>query len=400
MKASTTSTGEKRTSKGFGARGRAWVWALALALTCLVGCASVRAEARERDERPIVQLAILLDTSNSMDGLIAQAKAELWKVVNELARARRRGQRPRLEVALYEYGNNSIPASAGYVRRVLGFTTDLDRVSEALFGLTTNGGDEYCGQVIDVARHELGWSRDRGVYRVMFVAGNEPFTQGPIDYRTAVPRAIRDGIVVNTIHCGRYDEGVQGKWLDAARLADGSYLAIDQDRQVPQFAAPQDDEIRRLNTRLNETYVGYGAQGRAAKARQHKQDAAAASLGGGVAAERSVAKAVAAAPAAEAQWDLVSAQSTGTLSAADVDEEALPEEMRGMDKAEREAHVEKLARDRAEIQAQIGKLAEERRAYVSEKEKEFAREGADTLGAAMIKAIHGQAEKVGFGFEE
>ena len=39
-----------------------------------------------------IQLAILLDTSNSMDGLIGQAKSQLWKVVNELARARRNGK--------------------------------------------------------------------------------------------------------------------------------------------------------------------------------------------------------------------------------------------------------------------------------------------------------------------
>ncbi|RPI65426.1 MAG: hypothetical protein EHM44_00590, partial [Ignavibacteriales bacterium] len=32
-----------------------------------------------------IQLALLLDTSNSMDGLIDQAKSQLWKIVNELA---------------------------------------------------------------------------------------------------------------------------------------------------------------------------------------------------------------------------------------------------------------------------------------------------------------------------
>ena len=31
----------------------------------------------------MIQLAILLDTSNSMDGLINQAKSELWTIVNE-----------------------------------------------------------------------------------------------------------------------------------------------------------------------------------------------------------------------------------------------------------------------------------------------------------------------------
>ncbi len=63
---------------------------------------------------PRIQLAILLDTSGSMDGLIDQAKSRLWKIVNELAAARKHGRAPRLQVALYEYGQNSIPAAAGY----------------------------------------------------------------------------------------------------------------------------------------------------------------------------------------------------------------------------------------------------------------------------------------------
>ena len=51
-----------------------------------------------------IQLAILLDTSSSMDGLIDQAKTQLWKIVNEFATAKKDGKAPRLQVALYEYG--------------------------------------------------------------------------------------------------------------------------------------------------------------------------------------------------------------------------------------------------------------------------------------------------------
>jgi len=41
-----------------------------------------------------IQLAILLDTSGSMDGLLDQAKSRLWKIVNELATARKNGRGP------------------------------------------------------------------------------------------------------------------------------------------------------------------------------------------------------------------------------------------------------------------------------------------------------------------
>ena len=102
-----------------------------------------------------VQLAILLDTSNSMDGLIEQAKTQLWKIVNEMARSKRDGKTINLYVALYEYGNDGLSSQEGYVRLVTSLTNDLDKISEELFKLKTNGGSEYCGTVISEAVKDL-----------------------------------------------------------------------------------------------------------------------------------------------------------------------------------------------------------------------------------------------------
>ena len=124
-----------------------------------------------KNERPLVQIALLLDTSNSMDGLIDQAKGQLWKIVNEFINARQNGQRPQLQVALYEYGNNGLSAAKGYIRQVQPFTTDLDKISEELFKLKTNGGEEYCGWVIQTALESLAWSGSRHDFRAIFIAG-------------------------------------------------------------------------------------------------------------------------------------------------------------------------------------------------------------------------------------
>lgn len=138
---------------------------------------------------PLVQIAILLDTSSSMDGLIDQARTQIWKIVNTLANGNREGKKPHLEVALYEYGNSNLKASDHYVRRVLPFTKSLDKVSEKLFELKTNGGEEYPGAVIARALHELDWKKYDDVYRVVFIAGNEPFTQGPVDFHVSMEQA-------------------------------------------------------------------------------------------------------------------------------------------------------------------------------------------------------------------
>ena len=104
-----------------------------------------------------VQIALLLDTSNSMDGLIDQARTQLWKVVNTFVDARRDGAAPFVEVALYEYGNNSLHVANNYIRQVEPLTRDLDELSRELFALKTNGGEEYSGAVIQRALADLSW---------------------------------------------------------------------------------------------------------------------------------------------------------------------------------------------------------------------------------------------------
>ena len=98
--------------------------------------------------RTAMDVALLLDTSGSMSGLINQAKAQLWNIVQEFAKAEKSGITPVFRVSVFEYGNNSLPAQEDYIRQVCGLTDDLDKVSEALFSLRTNGGSEYCGAVI------------------------------------------------------------------------------------------------------------------------------------------------------------------------------------------------------------------------------------------------------------
>jgi len=194
-----------------------------------------------------IQVALLLDTSNSMDGLIAQAKSQLWTLVNELSEGEKNGAAPAIELALYEYGNDTISISKGYVRQVLPLTTDLDAVSEKLFALTTDGGQEYAGQVMMTALDELEWSETQDDLKLMIIAGNEPFTQGPINYESACARAQRGGVIIDTIHCGSEQQGIEGKWKAGADCGGGIYMVINQDEESVHVASPYDDEILRLN---------------------------------------------------------------------------------------------------------------------------------------------------------
>src|SRR5690606_35943023 len=122
-----------------------------------------------------IQVALLLDTSSSMDGLIDQAKSRLWSIVNTLTTLRYHGQMPTIEISLYEYGNDGLSTETGFIRQVTPLTTDLDLLSEKLFALKTNGGSEFCGQVIQTSIQDLKWDANKNSMKLIYIAGNEPF---------------------------------------------------------------------------------------------------------------------------------------------------------------------------------------------------------------------------------
>jgi len=348
------------------------------------------------EKKPLVQMAILLDTSGSMSGLINQARAELWAIVNEFIFAKRNGLEPELQVALYEYGKSSLPSKEGYIRQIVPLTTDLDKVSEELFALKTNGGSEYCGWVIKEATQSLKWSNSDDDLKVIFIAGNEPFTQGPVDYRKACKAAVSKGIIINTIHCGSEGEGVNGKWKDGALLADGRYLNINHNRQVVHIAAPQDRDIAELGAKLNDTYIAYGLRGDVARERQSAQDQNAASASKEAAVQRAVTKS--SFNYRNEAWDLVDALAANKVKLEDIKTDDLPENMQNMTPEERKAYVEAQAKQRAEIQNRIQQLNQQRKKYVAEEMKKRQKEG-DTLSSAVIAAVREQAKKKNFGFE-
>ena len=65
--------------------------------------------AAAKDDRAKIQIALLLVTSSSMDGLIDQARSYPWKSVNELTLATKNGKPPKIEIALFDYGNSNLP---------------------------------------------------------------------------------------------------------------------------------------------------------------------------------------------------------------------------------------------------------------------------------------------------
>ncbi len=362
--------------------------------------------------KPLVQIAILLDTSGSMEGLIEQAKTELWSIVNEFIFAKRNGMEPEVQVALFEYGKSSLDRKDGFIRQIVPLTTDLDKISEELFSLKTNGGDEYCGWVIQEATKSLKWSDSFNDLKVIFIAGNEPFTQGSVDYNKACKEAIAKGIIVNTIHCGTESEGINGHWKDGAVLADGKFLNIDHNRQVARntVIAPQDKEIAELNLKLNSTYIAFGSQGQEGLQRQMAQDLNASSSSRGAAAGRTVAKS--SLNYRNSGWDLVDALKDKKVELESIKKEDLPENMQSMTLEERKAYADAKATERVNIQKRIQELNAQREIFIQDEMKKLAANqnammggmggmgGRGSLGSAVTGTVREQAMQKNFSFSQ
>ncbi len=346
-----------------------------------------------------IKLALLLDTSNSMDGLIDQAKSQLWNIVNELAKAKSQGKMPDLEIALYQYGNDGLSQGKGFIRQEIAFTNDLDRVSEKLFGLTTNGGDEYCGQVIHNSLSELDWGNGRADYKAIFISGNESFDQGNTRPELALDLAKDKDVFVNTIFCGQQNQGIAMGWNVPLRDALGAFMNIDSDQETVYIESPYDQDIAALNAKLNDTYVWYGASGEEAYENMNKQDDNAEEFGQSNLVNRALTKNGSFYQSRNDSWDLVDKLSNEpNFDVSSIKSSYLPEAMQKMSKTEKANYVLQKKKERDAITAQIGALGKQRTAYIA---SERAKMGEDaSLENAMLTAVRGQARSKGFTFEE
>lgn len=344
--------------------------------------------------RPI-DLAICLDTSGSMEGLIDAARTQIWAIVNDLALAE---PSPDLRVALLTFGNTNHNAEDGWVHVDTDFTSDLDVVSERLFALTTNGGDEYVGRVISRATKSLAWHGSSDALRLLVVAGNESADQDQVvSFRDACRNAITNDIMVNSVYCGNPADGIAPGWREVATLADGKFASIDHNDGMIIIATPFDDQLAELSAAVSSTYIPYTESGWSNASNQMSQDANNAALNTEASASRALAK-CSATYASACGWDLIGASEAEDFDWSAIEDDKLPEEMREMTLEERKAHVAKKAEERAGIEAQIVEISAKRQDFVN---AEMARQQLDasrSLGAVLRNAIREQARSRGFDF--
>jgi hypothetical protein len=336
-----------------------------------------------------VDLVICLDTSNSMDQLIASAKQKLWDIVNTVSTLK---PTPVLRVALLSYGNTGYGQQTGWVRMDTDFTTDLDLVNEKLFSLSTNGGTEYVARVLSDSLHKLSWQKGKDSLRLIYVAGNENANQDrQLSIKTVCQEARQYDTVVNAIFCGDQAHGDRLGWREVATLGGGSFFAIDQARGVAVIKTPYDEKLATLSNELNGTYVAYGQEGQKSQARQSAQDSNAAGMSMYAAASRAEAKS--SGLYNNKGWDLVDAKKDKSFKLESVRKEELPAEMQTMNTREQEEYVSRMSEKRNKIQKEIQDISQQRKDFLKKAEQQKPAGG--TLDSAIVQSITDQAKKKG-----
>lgn len=359
---------------------------------CFLFFSGLLIQKNEETDIPTIQIAILLDTSSSMNGLLYQTSYQVWDIINVITQLKIEGKQPNLEFALYEYGNDYIPEKDGFVRKIKGFNTDLDSISYEIFSLKTKGGYEYSGYAIMHAVNNLKWEKEENDIKLIYIAGNERFNQGVIPFDKAIEKAVEKNIMVNTIYCGNPERARKDYWTTASKIGNGYHFNIDQNERHKPKTSPFDKKIITLNHELNDTYFPYNKKLNQNKQLQVYIDSLALEISQQVLVNRIIAKA---SPYYDNyKWDLIDFY--------EKENKNLKEKINNIDfnfleikEAELKKYVNRLYLKRKKITTEILKLSKKRNKFFIEKNI-LSSENEKSLGQAIIISILEITESKGY----
>lgn len=361
-----------------------WAGLLAAVLAPAAGAAETAAP------RASVDVVFVLDTTGSMTGMIDGAKQRIWAIANEIARGR---PAPRVRMGLVAYRDKGDE----YVTKVVDLSDNLDKTYSELMKLRADGGGDTPEHVIaglDDAVEKVSWSADPRTFKVIYLVGDAPphedYPEAP-KLADVMRKAVRKGLVVNAVPCGGDPQMVEA-FTRIARLGEGKLLPVPQDGGMAAVATPFDGEMAAVSGKLEGTALAYG-RGRA-------EAAAGASLAAAVrgmasapaAAERAVYKARA---GFSSDADLAEAVAEKRVKLADLKKDELPEELRDLPAAERQAKVESALTERRELKAKLDGLAARRADWLK---KNAGARRADTFDARLTESLRAEAGRKGIAY--
>jgi Mg-chelatase subunit ChlD len=354
-----------------------------LAVPSAQGQAAVRV-----DERPVLDVVFVLDTTGSMGGLLEGAKQKVWSIASRMASGK---PTPRVRVGLVAYRDQG----DAYVTKVFQLSDDLDAVYKDLRSFQADGGGdepEAVHQALSDAVEKMSWSDARRAAKMIFLVGDAPaHPQDRPALLAAARQAIQKGIVVNTIRCGGSGTA-EAQFREVARLADGRFDTIDQGGGVVAVATPYDADLAKLNGELMDTalYAGRREAQAAGESRRLEAKAMAAPAAADRVSYLSKGGGSASGAAAVGALDLaVTPEKAATLK-----DEELPVAMQKLAPAERVAYAKQQQAKRAQLEDDVATVSKKRDAYLAA----HASDKADSFDGRVFEAVKAGAAKAGVAY--
>ncbi|MCH7898474.1 MAG: VWA domain-containing protein [Proteobacteria bacterium] len=348
---------------------------------------------------PRIDVVFVLDTTGSMGGLLQTAKEKIWSIATTMASAQ---QTPEIRIGLVAYRDRG----DSYVTKIVDLSDDLDSVYAKLMDFEANGGGdtpESVNKALYDAVHNMSWSQEDQAYQVIFLIGDAPphMDYNEVRYPQIVASALEKGIVINTIQCGDIPSAIE-PWTQIASLGHGIFFQVEQAGGSVAYTTPFDEEIADLSAKLDDTRLYYGTEEEKEKMRGKVAATDKLHAGASIAsrARRGVFN-VSAGGRTNLLGDneLVAAVASGSIDLNELDEDALPEALKPMARAEQEAFVAELAEERADLQRQIRELSQDRDGYLAKK-VDAAGGLKDSLDQKIYDAVKEQAGEAGLKYED
>jgi hypothetical protein len=363
----------------------------AAALTLAAGAA--RGLPAVAGARPRLEVAFVLDSTGSMGGLIEGAKQKIWSIANALIARRPEAGGPPAEVrfALIAYRDRGDE----YVTRFYDLSEDIDQVFGNLQSFRAEGGgddEESVNQALHEAVGRISWSEDPQVLKIIFLVGDYPphmDYRGEVRYPETCRLAVSRGLIINTVQCGGVPQTTR-VWREIARLAEGSYVALEQSGNMQALPTPYDEEIARLSGEVGRTLVPWGARERRAEAEAKTR--AAAEAPAAVAADRAAFNLATGGKAIQGRGDLVEDLASGQAELAAIRKDELPPVMQGMSLEEQKAYLSAQRTAREALNLRLAGLAERRNAFLLEEQRKLAGDG-DSFDRKVAEIVAAQLRR-------
>ena len=341
--------------------------------------------------KPVVEVAFVLDTTGSMADLIDGAKRKIWSIATTIA-----DQNPDADVKMALVAYRDI--GDDYVTKTYDLTTDIQDIYSKLLALNADGGNDWpesVNEALDVSVTKLKWGQGAKDTRIIFLIGDAPphmdYEQDR-KYPVIVKEAEKRGIIVNAVQAGGAEDTTR-VWRAVAQLGKGEFIPIPQDGgKVLVIITPYDDEIIKLQLRIDETVIPYGtraAQDKVNKKLAERKSAPAASSADNSSylSKRSKGKDV-----VTGSGDLVSDSNEGRVDLGTLKDEELPKNLRAMPKGERSKEILRLTEARNALAINMADLVKKRDGFVADKRAE-APKTADSFDSVVERTLKAQVQR-------